>query len=303
MQHLAACALTCLYWAENTRGRIFQIIILRSLEDLRGLQSLWDRPPVTRLTPISHFLERLLVEHQLTKWLWIHNLRGPLLEWPRGNATFLSLDMYVSGSVPTKPIPQNASIQSKRTVRHPLFYTIPRPLPLPFYRVGLHLEDIHFADYSGLKNLVQDFNMRGFCTENIFCRKLTWDDNTVTPAFIPTCANDASYQHPTYQVKAGPVVRATGCTDDTLTVLIIYHSVNPSFIRTHHDSIVNVAPLDNHDYDLVVTIMRRLQEDAQSRDVFPNCAIRHWSTTYGSDISERNLKGMYSHLFVLYPRR
>ncbi|KAI0084294.1 hypothetical protein BDY19DRAFT_541316 [Irpex rosettiformis] len=58
MKHLSACALTCVYWAQLTRWRMFYRLVLRSAKDINDLRSL------------------LQIYYKLGDIPWFHNVSG-----------------------------------------------------------------------------------------------------------------------------------------------------------------------------------------------------------------------------------
>lgn len=68
-RRLFACALNCVWWAQQCRQSIFLAITLRSMDDLRTCQSLISTTP-PRLVPIDTLLRVLLYEQRIADRLW-----------------------------------------------------------------------------------------------------------------------------------------------------------------------------------------------------------------------------------------
>lgn len=109
----------------------------------------------------------------------------------------------------------SAHSKLRHTVRHPLFYTTPRRVPIYFPRAAryrLHLMNIHFADCTGIMNLVQDIGLHGYDLRRLRCHNVTWDNEDATSILSTTSHHQTTTMH--YERSA------SGCTDDTVAALM-----------------------------------------------------------------------------------
>jgi hypothetical protein len=72
--HLAACSLTCVYWAKICRPRIFMYVVVKSFDALQRLSSLASHTPQS-LSPIVNFIQYLHMVQYLNDRPWLHTLR------------------------------------------------------------------------------------------------------------------------------------------------------------------------------------------------------------------------------------
>ncbi|KAI0085252.1 hypothetical protein BDY19DRAFT_967000 [Irpex rosettiformis] len=266
MQHLSACSLTCFYWAKFTRAHMFKMLILRSPQDVRDLRALLHFSSSQRLAPIGNYLWHLVVEYHFNNYFWLYNLRGLLQDWTRrapAGQSFHEVDIHVSG-----PAPAITTALGRRTVRHPLFHSLPRIIPMPFIDadvvVYLFLDDVHFADHAGLQNLIQDLNFRGLIAKDIYCRNLSWDDQaqSTPPSLVSTDIAHHSL------VLLGPAVICSGSTDDVLAALVVFNSSSNTLMRAKK----SISALDIPDYGHLVNIARALYDAARASGVCaPGC--------------------------------
>lgn len=205
MKHLSVCASTCVYWAQLTRERMFELLVLRSSKDLSDLKSLLRTPSATpsRIEPLGKILRDVAVYYTLGDRPWFHNVGGlkacgvPHLQY-----------FYLHITGPATPVFTAAS--TRRPVLHPLFFASPRVLPVKFpYRLHLTIENVHLPNSASLFNLLQD--CLSLHPQHIKCSNLTWDqDSEAAPSSSSMTLKLAC------RVKSLLPVSAVGCTDDVL---------------------------------------------------------------------------------------
>ena len=220
MRHLSVCASTCVYWAQLTRERMFELLVLRSSEDLYNLQSLLRAPSITpsRIKPIAETLLEIVVYYMLGDRPWFHNIGGLKAH---GAPHLRCLYLRITG--PATPVFTAAS--TRRPVLHPLFFASPRALPVKFScRFHISIENLHLPNPASLFNLMQD--CLSLYPQHARCSNLTWDqDSQVTPLsglgmFKPACRADSLLP-----------VSAVGCTDDVLAAMMIQSVPHHEFSR------------------------------------------------------------------------
>ncbi|KAI0091512.1 hypothetical protein BDY19DRAFT_630281 [Irpex rosettiformis] len=123
MKHLSACALTCVYWAQMTRGRMFDRLILRSAKSISGLQSLLHASPSDRLGSLGTILKELVICYKLGDLLWFYNVPGLVAS---GANKLHWVDFHILGPVP----PAFTAGNTRRSILHPLFFAVPRVMPM-----------------------------------------------------------------------------------------------------------------------------------------------------------------------------
>ncbi|KAI0801947.1 hypothetical protein BC629DRAFT_1591609 [Irpex lacteus] len=212
IQHLSASALTCVRWANLTRGRMFHSVVLRSPDDLRSLKS-FLRPsrPDTRIRSIGDCLQTLVVFYQLDRYPWFYDIQTLRAN---GAHTLDRVHLHITGHISTS---LRAGTRAGSTIRHPLFHRSPRALPISFpesIAVDIILEGIHLPDYDMVWNLIRDLDpLRAY---DIYCHRITWDEvpdaSTSMSRFIPSFACD----HIT------PQASVRGCTDDVFTITLLH---------------------------------------------------------------------------------
>ncbi|KAI0084303.1 hypothetical protein BDY19DRAFT_997794 [Irpex rosettiformis] len=175
MKHLSACALTCVYWAQLTRERMFRRLVLRSAKDINDLRSLLRASSSDRLNPIGKILLELVIYYKLGDLLWFYNVPGLVAS---GADKLYGVFFHVLGPVP----PAFMAGNTRRSVLHPLFFAVPRVMPMTSFHgftVNVTVEDIHFTHPTMLYNLLQDCKL--LHPRGIACTNLTWDhDPTAT---------------------------------------------------------------------------------------------------------------------------
>ncbi|KAI0084322.1 hypothetical protein BDY19DRAFT_997811 [Irpex rosettiformis] len=207
MKHLSACALTCAYWAQLTRERMFDRLVLRSGKDLNDLRTLLRASSSDRLDPIGVLLSKVVIYYKLGDLLWFYNLPGLVAS---GANKLNWVGFHVLGPVPTAFTAGN----TRRSVLHPLFFAVPRVMPMTskFHKlyVQVFVDNIHFTHPTMLYNLLQDCKL--LHPRDIICRNLTWDhDPTVTPSSFGWTLAHHSRLHHTYSAQ---------CTDNAFTSIV-----------------------------------------------------------------------------------
>ncbi|KAI0085262.1 hypothetical protein BDY19DRAFT_455745 [Irpex rosettiformis] len=275
MVHLAACSLTCVYWAKVTRRKMFKILVLRSVQDIYDLLSFFHTSH-TELYPrgipsIQQCLQHLVVEHRLGDWVWFDNVRRLLtIQVQHQPYTSLQLDIHVNGGSFT-----SQSGVRLPSARHPLFRTMPRPLPVPqvsYKSMRLVLKDIHFTDIRGLRNLIQDFNLKSavwhkeeewilnrpwtWSTDKIYCYNMTWDAET-SPNHELVSSSDMTTViiGPDGAEFDGPSVFSSGSTDNAIVVMDCLMAALGCTNR-------RIRPLRIEHYDIIMNMLQSLRDCA-----------------------------------------
>ncbi|KAI0083796.1 hypothetical protein BDY19DRAFT_998271 [Irpex rosettiformis] len=207
MRNLSACALTCVRWAQVIRVPMYATLVLRSAEDFRTLRCILHTPSGPRIPPISDYLTSLVVFYKLADYPWFHGVQWLQTD---GAHRLQSLKLHIGG-----PVPVAFTNQLRLTISHPLFYCAPRVVPFPRFKnlhITISLQDIHFANYTTLLNLLSDlYPLR---SSSIYCQGLTWDKGP------PTLHSEM-----TVSVCGGSTLRdstATSCTDDIMVNAAIH---------------------------------------------------------------------------------
>lgn len=172
LQYLSGFASVDIYWANLVRPRMFQILVLRSARDFYGLLALLRMPCSSRIRPISHCLRAVAVFYRLEDYFWCHDL-----ERLQTNLVHEDFRLYVHISGRTPRVRNN----EPRTVRHPLFSTLPGKVPFHWRGlryVDLIIENADFPDGAGLLNLIRDISYSEILPLFIRCENLIWNDDT-----------------------------------------------------------------------------------------------------------------------------
>lgn len=205
LRYLSPLSSVCLHWANVIRPRMFQILVLRSAQDLYGLLALLRMPCSPRICSIGHCLQKVAVFYQFTDYFWCHNLQRLQASGARKE---LGLRIHISGPAPC--------VRNKeRTARHPLYNTVPRIVPIHrglLLQVDLIIEIVKFPDGAGLVNLIRDISYSGILPRSIYCEGVSWDDKLT----LPFASLD-----PTFALNQNPHVKPSDvtikqCTDNFL---------------------------------------------------------------------------------------
>ncbi|KAI0092283.1 hypothetical protein BDY19DRAFT_590783 [Irpex rosettiformis] len=209
MKHLSACALTCVYWAQLTRGRMFKRLALRSPKDLCGLRSFLRASSSGRLPSIGELLRELVIFYKLGDIPWFHNVPGLVAS---GGYYLGLVHFHVLGPVP----PAITAGNTRWSILHPLFFAVPRVLPMNSFHkldVSVHVENIHFFYPTMLRNLLHDCNLLG--PSFIYCTNLTWDHETNLiwdhDPTVPPSSLDWTLTHHSHL----RIMRSSQCTDNS----------------------------------------------------------------------------------------
>ena len=206
MKHLSVCASTCVYWAQLTRPRMFETIVLRSHKDLPDLLALFRASQNSRIPPIYHSLQHLHMYYTLGDHQWLHLLAGlkAYNQVPKLARVFLRI------TGPATPAFMTAC--SRGSILHPLFFSVPRILPIllpPKCDLLLVVENIHMPSLTVIFNLVQDcLSLR---PRQMHCSNVTWDRDHALPATPFSVGLKYACRGP-----IGIELSASGCTDDIL---------------------------------------------------------------------------------------
>ncbi|KAI0084307.1 hypothetical protein BDY19DRAFT_542406 [Irpex rosettiformis] len=222
MKHLTACALTCVYWAQSARRRMFRQLVLRSAKDLNDLRSLLPVSASSRLAPIGAILRYLVIYYKLGDLIWFYNVPGLVAS---GANKLYWLFFHVLGPVPLAFTAGN----TRRSVLHPLFFAVPRIMPMTSFHkftVDVYVENIHFTHPTMLYNLLQDCKL--LHPSDIACRNLTWDhDPTATPSSLGWTLAHHSHFDSDYSGYSQ-------CTDKALAAaMVLSIPRHESFHRSH----------------------------------------------------------------------
>ncbi|KAI0091330.1 hypothetical protein BDY19DRAFT_991895 [Irpex rosettiformis] len=134
ISHLAACSLTCLYWAQQCRPMVFTHVCIRSVGALFTLSSLVRASStLLRLSPIAHLVKSVHLVEKLGDSSWLHNLAmQPSLLPPQ----FRSASIHMSVAAPIldhdRNEPASRDLPSMDVFR--LFLRLPRTVPPICYR-------------------------------------------------------------------------------------------------------------------------------------------------------------------------
>ncbi|KAI0084333.1 hypothetical protein BDY19DRAFT_997816 [Irpex rosettiformis] len=221
MKHLSACALTCVYWAQLTRGRMFRRLVLRSTKDINGLRSLLRASSSDRLNPIGRLLSELVICYKLGDLLWFYNVPGLVAS---GANRLRWVNFHILGPVS----PAFTANNTRRSVLHPLFFAVPRVMPMTSFHaftVFVCIENIHFTHPTMLYNLLQDCKL--LHPLDLTCRNLTWDhDHTATPSSFGWTF--------THQISPLEYMWLSQCTDNALPAAMGFSAPRHESSRRPH---------------------------------------------------------------------
>ncbi|PSR76274.1 hypothetical protein PHLCEN_2v8568 [Hermanssonia centrifuga] len=156
---LAACSLTCSYWATACRPRIFTHITLRSREDVYTLLSFIEQPN----SPLPGYIKFIRISSVLSglpqPWIYL----VPLLSSPKLNP-FIDKELYIS-----QPLDSDGK---DRVVDLNLHLALPSSVPsTPFIDFSdIALTDIHLNTYSDLSRFVRTTPFLGW----LRCERIAW---------------------------------------------------------------------------------------------------------------------------------
>ncbi len=163
---LGEISLTCRYFATRCRPFIFQVVSLRSRDDILTLRFFIESP----LSKIRAYIRRINVQHDQDKpgAPWIHLLQVSLTQ-----------SLLRTPHVEVK-LADTACSPIQRKLRT-IYIGLPRPLPPPTFQIALlTLSNYKLASLRELQRLVV-----GLPTlRKLFCENLSWG-NTLLEAPIP----------------------------------------------------------------------------------------------------------------------
>ncbi|KAI0084321.1 hypothetical protein BDY19DRAFT_997810 [Irpex rosettiformis] len=279
MKHLSACALTCVYWAQLARWRMFERLVLRSAKDISSLRSLLRASPSDRMDSIGTFFEELVIYYKLGDVPWFHSVSGLVAS---GADALDSVYFHILGPVP----PAFTAGNTRRSVLHPLFFAVPRVIPMtPFHKffVDVYIKNIHFTHPAMLYNLLQDCKL--LHPQSITCRNLTWDpDPTATlSSFSWTLAHHSRFDSGSLEYSQ--------CTDDALAAAMVLSvprhesSRRPHLNTTDSSSLVDIMRASCDQNSSAVMEIRSLSDfddvqECSAASLTPDCdlAFRWWHT-------------------------
>ena len=259
MKHLSACASTCVYWAQLTRERMLPLLILRSSKDMSSLLSFLRAPQSPRIPPICNILRYLHVFYTLGDHPWFHSLAD--LQSRSRISNLASLNLYITG--PATPAFVTAS--TRGSILHPLFFAVPRVLPIIFPKsCGFYLSiiNIHLPNPTMLSNLVQD--CLSLLPRSVYCTNLTWDVNPVlqaTPSSIGlkyACRTADAYSN-----------NISGCTDDILVAAMLESVPHHEFFQPERRQGTYLSPWETSFlFDIMRTTWSRPSSERRRIDEF-----------------------------------
>lgn len=155
-KHLAACSLTCLWWAQQCRPHMFQYLTLRSADDICVLRSLLASR-TGRLPSIQGFIGTIQLEQSMVGPAWMYRaFLDPFLSTKRKYLTIIR-------PTPTKRTSPHASASSSHAgeptpaCNSVLFSEVPRTLPLSLRRCrGVSLKNLYFDTLQDVLNLLKE---------------------------------------------------------------------------------------------------------------------------------------------------
>lgn len=250
-QHLSACSLTCLWWAQQCRPVVFQMLTLRSADDVRILQGFLAHPS-PRLPSIQAYIQVLGLQQSLDESTWIHRvfLDPTLSRLPR--------DLTIirpSSTAETLPRRHISHVGESTSGRRSLFADVSRTLPPSLCRCDLLvLRDAYF-------NTLRDVfaALKGIHIERrlAFCR-VTWGGAVELP-HQPPLGLLISYDH-----HFG--CEAVGCTN---SLELAWHGfctwMSTSLRNLSHTHSKYWLLLHSIDHEPILDLVRRLYNVAASQ--------------------------------------
>lgn len=265
-KRVSACSLTCLYWAQLCRPHIFSTITLCSLQDIRDIQAFATSScHFPRLTPMTMYIGRFVVEHRLGSRPWIHNVYALLrsLKMPMFNTSTKAEEISrLKWSIQLRIVDTHSpSGLGVPTAYSPLSVGLPRTLPTYFRRYDhFYLQNIGVTDFACVQRLIRDVCFVPY-DNNIRIKNIIWTENTLSfryyAPFLLRIPRHSAF------------IWAKKCTDTALLALTILSSI--SLIR--HRSEVEWLTVGEADSLVVLDILRDLHDGITSAFSLPAAAL------------------------------
>lgn len=198
-QELSACSLTCVYWANQCRQRIFNRLILRSTVDVKALTKLVKASTSPRITPVwDHVWLIVAAQEWTSSRSWVHDIHNLInIIKKRGNPYAFSY-LSITGHAQDQG-------QDKQHAARSVHWDLPRALPLCYHPYTfLRLQQVHCPNLANLLALLRELSQ----LQVLECIRVTWDPSLLDPA-PPTR-------------RTGPAllsVQTLECTDNALLCL------------------------------------------------------------------------------------
>lgn len=272
--HLAACSLTCVYWTQVCRPRIFRYIWIRSFNELRTLLSLvLIGTTLSRLRPISQLIFRANCVQRLGDRPWLHNLR--LLTYRHITGDYAQLHLHIIGHSS-----HHHAIGSLASSPSPLLVGLPRTLPSIFHSCNtLTLRELHFQNPNDLRRCLSQFsawrevNLEGITLHN------------------PNRFREAVLSRPLKVLRGEGAIHAKNCSQSVTLAWTAFTFLE--HIRTSWSQAVVIALLHPTNFQVAVNISEIIFQGIVSSQLHspPTCTIYNISrgtvhldetdTTYG----------------------
>ncbi|KAI0797290.1 hypothetical protein BC629DRAFT_1592334 [Irpex lacteus] len=138
VKNVTACSLTCVYWAQICRQKLFGTVWIKSYEDMRAFSSLVANTP-KRFQPISNYVGSAYLEQRVGDRPWIHLLRMQPSLFPCKYLQLVLIIFKGSGST-------NVAVASHYLTYRRLFTGLPRtPPPFCLQCDRLSIENARFV--------------------------------------------------------------------------------------------------------------------------------------------------------------
>ncbi|KAI0798623.1 hypothetical protein BC629DRAFT_236032 [Irpex lacteus] len=164
IKNIAACSLTCAYWAHICRWELFHTVWIKNYQDMHVFSSLVANTP-KRFTPISKCVGNAILVQRAEDRPWIHLLRlQPSLFRCRDSAR-IRVHLHIEDG-------PNDAVSSRQSTGRRLFASLPRIPPSSCFLCDYLLIDMaHFVTPRDLTSLVAKF----IPTAALMLTNVTWD--------------------------------------------------------------------------------------------------------------------------------
>ena len=166
-RQLSRCSLASRHWAMSLRPRLFGLLHLRTLEELRELAGFASCPH----SLVSGYISQLRVAHSEKSMPWCHAIHSLLVpKLPFDTRTALRVELTVGPCIG----PQHGLLQS----------VLPRRLPSSIYTIHrLNVVSTYFRSFADLLQLVGSLPL----LEVIYCFEVSCEQESATTADLPYC--------------------------------------------------------------------------------------------------------------------